>query len=125
MTIPDGVKYHLLAAREAWEAGEYAAVVEACGEALKEDATCLEAYGRRGHARSKLGDRDGAIADFDHIIDGDLDPGALRFAHFHRGKCHYALGDDERALADFEAAVRRRCLPHPILAPPSPVDRSG
>jgi curved DNA-binding protein CbpA/Tfp pilus assembly protein PilF len=58
---------------------------------------------KRGLLRSRNGDIDGAIADYDAAI--ALEPGNA-LAHSHRGSSWGGKGDRDRALADFELALR-------------------
>jgi len=60
-------------------------------------------YLARGELRSRRGDFDRAIADFDEAI--RLGPGKA-LAYSHRGNAWRSKGDQDRALADYEAAIR-------------------
>lgn len=67
----------------------------------KEPETAGE-YVQRGVVRSKKGDLDGAIADYDKAI-------ALRpdyaYAYNNRGNSYGKKGDDDAAIADFTKAI--------------------
>jgi len=62
----------------------------------------LTSYWNRAVTRHDLGDKDGAIADYSHIL--TISP-ADHAAFNYRGLAYYDLGDCKRAIADFTAAI--------------------
>jgi tetratricopeptide (TPR) repeat protein/S1-C subfamily serine protease len=61
------------------------------------------AYSNRGLAKSDLGDKKGAIADYDTAI--RINP-QFSVAYVNRGLAKSALGDKKGAIADFDIAIR-------------------
>ena len=91
--------------KEAKQAKEDRAVVsdnddDAAGASTSKDPAF---YLARGELRSRRGDLDRAIADFDEAI--RLGPDKAP-AYSHRGNAWRSKGDKDRALADYEAAIR-------------------
>jgi tetratricopeptide (TPR) repeat protein len=62
----------------------------------------LNAHLCRGMARQRLGDWQGALADFDQALQGDPQSG---LAYFHRGQVRAALGDGLGAIQDYHQAL--------------------
>jgi tetratricopeptide (TPR) repeat protein len=62
----------------------------------------LNPYNNRGNAKAALGDRQGAIADFNQAI--RLDPNNA-FAYTNRGIAKYELGDNQGAITDYQRAI--------------------
>ncbi|HBE16890.1 MAG TPA: hypothetical protein DDW51_04565, partial [Cyanobacteria bacterium UBA11367] len=58
-------------------------------------------YYNRGVARSALGDKEGAIADYNQAI--DINPNDAE-AYNNRGVARSALGDKEGEIADYNQA---------------------
>jgi DNA-binding helix-hairpin-helix protein with protein kinase domain len=66
------------------------------------DPINVEAYNRRGFAKSELGDYQGAIADYGRAISLDLSQ-ANTFNN--RGVARYKLGDESGAIVDYDRAI--------------------
>ncbi len=62
----------------------------------------VNAHLRRGLARQRLGDWQGALADFDQALQGEPQSG---LAYFHRGQVRAALGDGPGAIQDYHQAL--------------------
>jgi tetratricopeptide (TPR) repeat protein len=58
----------------------------------------------RGEVRADLGDKQGALADFEQVF--RLRPSFPDHAYFERGKVRFKLGDKKGALADFDQVMR-------------------
>src|SRR5689334_2070166 len=61
------------------------------------------AYGLRGSAYARKGDREKALADFEQAL--EIDPRQVRI-YVNRGNLYRDKGDLERAIADFGAAIK-------------------
>lgn len=70
--------------------------------AQEKEPQTAEEYVNRGIARSKKGDLDGAIADYDKAI--ALKPD-YAYAYNNRGNARGKKGDDDGAIADFTKAI--------------------
>jgi tetratricopeptide (TPR) repeat protein len=57
----------------------------------------------RGYVRSELGDKKGAIADYDQTL--RLDPNNA-LAYYNRGIARRGLGDKKGAIADYDQTLR-------------------
>lgn len=75
-----------------------------------EDAD-VTAYFKRALTRYDLGDKQGAIADYTHIL--QVNP-SNDVASNNRGLAHYDLGNQREAIADFDLAIQHN--PQNILA---------
>jgi tetratricopeptide (TPR) repeat protein len=64
----------------------------------------LTAHWNRAITRYELGDKKGAIADFNHMLKADPND-AITFSY--RGLVHYDLGDAGAAIADFTRSIQR------------------
>ena len=71
-------------------------------EAIRLKPDDAEAYNNRGNAKFDLGDKQGAIADYNQAI--RLKPD-YALAYFNRGVAKYELGDRQGALNDFRQAA--------------------
>jgi tetratricopeptide (TPR) repeat protein len=71
--------------------------------AISIDPQDAEAYFDRGNAKYGLGDKKGAIADYDSAI--RINP-QLAEAYSNRGLVKSALGDKKGAIADYDSAIR-------------------
>jgi|SRR5579859_5300852 len=69
---------------------------------VTETQLSAEQYFARGRERHKVGDLDGAIADYDRLI--KLKPDAAT-AYMYRGEAHHKKGDTDRAIDDFNRAI--------------------
>ena len=69
-----------------------------------------EAYNNRGLAKYELGDKKGAIADYNEAI--RINPNFAK-AYYNRGTAKYELGDKKGAIADFNEVIRL----NPTFAP--------
>lgn len=67
------------------------------------DPDDLTSYWNRAVTRYDLGDKVGAIADYNHIL--SVDPNDA-IAHNYRGLAHYDLGDFDSAIADFSESIQ-------------------
>jgi serine/threonine protein kinase len=67
----------------------------------KEPILNAEAYFERGKGKSELGDKQGALADYDKAI--ELNPNFAN-AYHHRGNIKSDLGDKQGALSDYNKA---------------------
>ena len=72
-------------------------------QAIKINPNYSEAYAKRGFIRSKLGDKQAAIADFNQAI--KINPN-FAIAYHQRGNTRSDLGDKQAAIADFQQAVK-------------------
>lgn len=92
-------------AQQAWQAGQYAEVIEAATAALAERPNDPDFYRLRAAALGKLRRHREAVADYDRLL--TLDPGDARVFQF-RGSEHFKLGELERSLADFDRYLELR-----------------
>jgi len=79
--------------------------IEGCSRFLQEDSLSpyvALAYGLRGGAYQKKGDRESAIADFSQAI--GIDPRQVS-VYVNRGLAYRDKGDLDRAIADFSKAI--------------------
>ena len=82
---------------------DYEEAIKVCNQALRINPLYTEAYHRRGVFRSALGDRTGAVADYNLVIRRTPEDGE---AYYNRGVAHSELGDYQQAIADYTQAVR-------------------
>ena len=82
------------------QAREHAKAVEVYTQILKLRPDLAAAYDRRGYERFKLGEIDGALADFDKAI--ALDPAEMPY-HWQRGIALYYAGRYEDGVRQFDA----------------------
>jgi tetratricopeptide (TPR) repeat protein len=61
-----------------------------------------EEYNHRGVAKLRLGDKQGAVLDFDRAI--TIDP-QDSFAYYNRGVAKFELGDKQGAILDFDRVI--------------------
>ena len=71
--------------------------------AIRINPQYVEAYYNRGTAKSELGDKKGAIADYDMAI--RINPQSAN-AYYNRGIAKSDLGDKKGAIADLNIAAR-------------------
>lgn len=88
--------------KNAYEMGEFAEAARHFTQAIQADDSLREAFRHRGLARSKTGDRKGALADFAQAI--QLDPKFLN-AYYNRGTLYLDMKDYNRAIDDFTQAI--------------------
>jgi tetratricopeptide (TPR) repeat protein len=60
------------------------------------------AYNNRGLARYRLGDKQGAVADYNQAL--RIDPNHVN-AYYNRGLARRGLGDKQGAIQDFQKAA--------------------
>lgn len=63
----------------------------------------LTSYWNRAVTRHDLGDKQGALADYSHILSANPEDATVLN---YRGVAYYELGDSEQALADFTTAIQ-------------------
>jgi len=86
------------------------ALVSAISLGCKESAKSAEDYNKQGNAKYKLGDKQGAIADFNQANIAGYNKAILinpndADSYFRRGLAKYELGDKQGAIADFTKVV--------------------
>jgi tetratricopeptide (TPR) repeat protein len=62
----------------------------------------VEEYNHRGVAKFELGDKQGAILDYNRAI--SIDPYDA-FAYYNRGIAKFELGDEQGAISDFDRVI--------------------
>jgi tetratricopeptide (TPR) repeat protein len=77
-------------------------IADRSNQAIKIDPNYVNAYNNRGVARSKLGDKQGAIEDYTQAI--KIDPNYVN-AYYNRGVARSELGDKQGAIKDFQTAA--------------------
>ncbi|MBC6480408.1 MAG: tetratricopeptide repeat protein [Hormoscilla sp. GM7CHS1pb] len=90
----------------------YAEAVEANSKAIDIKPHPF-AYNNMGVARYNLGDKEGAIADYNKAIEIKPD---YALAYNNRGNARYNLGDKEGAIADYNKAIEIEIKPDYALA---------
>jgi tetratricopeptide (TPR) repeat protein len=88
-------------ALEQLSAGEFAAALDSLNQVIQEQSTFAEAYYQRGQIQAKLGDLQGAIADYSQAI--QLEPTAQAF--LKRALAYLLQGEAEKAIADAHQAT--------------------
>lgn len=83
--------------------GKLDLALEYYDRAIARDPEYVEAYNKRGGVRRRIGDLDGAIADFGAVARLRPDSGA---GYFNRGVTFQMKRDAEAALSDFATAIR-------------------
>lgn len=89
--------------QDLFQRGDYAGAVAAYDEALRLDASNIEALNARGLAKLEQDEIFAAIADFDAAIAVDAN---FKWAYYNRGFVYLDLGDFSEAERDFSEAIR-------------------
>jgi tetratricopeptide (TPR) repeat protein len=89
--------------RAFYESGNYLAAIDAFSDDIELHPRSAAAWNNRAVARVRLGDLDGALADYNRAI--TLSPGDSEL-YFNRGNALVAAGQYQAAIADFDRAVK-------------------